>query len=111
MNDKVFAVLSLITATASAPGITVTVNLEGRLVDLSLDPHALAATPADLAATIFRLTHEAGAKALNDGIAALTPHVPDDVATELRALVLPTPREEPTPEDDFATVETWAIPH
>lgn len=120
---EVFTRLSAITATATADGITATVNLEGRLVALDLEPHALAAGPDSLAAEIFRLVQEASAAALNTGIEILAPVAGEDLAAELRALVLPAPAAPPQPErpqpvrprpaaeDDFSTVETWAVPH
>lgn len=116
---EVFATLSTITATATGDGIEATVNLEGRLIALELAPHALAAGPAPLAAEIFRLVQEASATALNAGIEILAPVAGDDLAAELRALVLPDPtppppapvRPRPAPEDDFSTVESWAVPH
>lgn len=117
---EVFDRLSAITATATGDGITATVNLEGRLVALALEPHALAAGPGPLAAEIFRLVQEASAAALNTGIEILAPVAGDDLAAELRALVLPEPvkqepvrpapvRPRPAVEDDFSTVETWAV--
>ena len=116
-TPEVFATLSAITATATGDGIKATVNLEGRLIALELAPHVLAAGPEPLAAEIFRLVQEASATALNAGIEALAPVAGEDLATELRALVLPEPtppppvRPRPAPEDDFSTVESWAIPH
>lgn len=111
---SVFDRLGAITATATADGVEVTVNLEGKLVDLHLSPHALAAGPADLAATIFRLTQEAGAAALNTGIEVLAPVAGEELTAELRALTLPTPKpnapKESAPKEDDFTVETWAVP-
>lgn len=115
-THEVFAALSEITATASADGIEATVNLEGRLIALELAPHALAAGPGPLAAEIFRLVQEASAAALNAGIDVLAPAAGEDLAAELRALVLPEPAK-PTPvpsaparEDDFSEIESWAVP-
>ena len=110
---EVFTALSAITARASGDGIEVTVNLEGRLIALELAPHALAAGPGPLAAEIFRLVQEASATALNAGIEVLAPAAGDDLAAELRALVLPAPAPvspRPAPDDDFSEVETWAVP-
>ena len=113
---EVFAALSEITATASADGIEATVNLEGRLIALELAPHALAAGPDALAAEIFRLVQEASATALNAGIDVLTPVAGEDLAAELRALVLPEPANSaqipprPAPEEDFSEIESWAVP-
>jgi len=121
--DGVFDRLGAITATAADDGITVRVNLEGCLVGLELSPHALAAGPAALAASIFRLTQEASATALNAGIEVLAPEVGAELTAELRGLVLPPPAPEPAAtaptaaprrpvvEDDFSTVESWAVPH
>jgi len=117
-DDAVFDRLGAITATADGDGVSVRVNLEGRLVGLDLSPHALAAGPTALAASIFRLTQEASAAALNLGIEVLAPEVGAELTAELRGLVLPAPAPEPaaTPtrrpivEDDFSTVETWAVP-
>lgn len=112
---SVFDRLGAITATASADGVEVTVNLEGKLVGLDLSPHALAAGPAALAATIFRLTQEAGAAALNTGIEVLAPVAGEELTAELRALTLPTqqPAAQQPPaavDDDFSAVESWAVP-
>lgn len=99
--------LSAITATAAADGVEVVVTVEGRLVGLSLTPQALTAGPVRLARTIFRLTEEASAAALNEGIEVLAPHVTPDVTDELRSLTIPAPKSE----EDYSTVETWAVPH
>lgn len=101
----VLAQLSTITASATADGVEVRVNVEGRLVGLSLTPRALSAGPAALSDTIVRLTEEASAAALNEGIAVLAPHVDAELTDELRALALP-----PASEEDYSTVETWAVP-
>lgn len=115
-TNDVFDRLGAITATAADDGVHVRVNLEGRLVGLELSPHALAAGPAALAATIFRLTQEASATALNTGIEVLAPEVGEELTAELRGLVLPAPApvavapaRRPA-EDDFSTVESWAVP-
>ena len=110
----VFSQLSAITAGASADGVTVRVNLEGRLVGLELAPSALAAGPAELAGTIFRLTQEASAAALNVGIEVLAPLAGEELTAELRALTLPEPVAAepvaPVPvDDDFAEVASWAV--
>lgn len=111
-QPEIFTVLSAITATATGDGISATVNLEGRLIALTLEPQALAASPEILAADIFRLVQEASATALNSGIEALAPTAGEELAAELRALALPAPaRPLPPTEDDFSTVETWAVPH
>jgi len=111
-TPEVFTTLSAITATAIGNGIEATVNLEGRLVALALAPHALAAGPGPLSEEIFRLVQEASAVALNRGIEILAPVAGEDLAAELRALVLPAPaKPRPPADDDFSAVETWAVPH
>jgi hypothetical protein len=100
----VLAALSGITTSAESDGVTVTVNVEGRLIGLSLTPGALEAGPSALAALIFRLTEDASAAALEEGVAVLAPHLPPDLADELRAS--PLPRRES--DEDYSTVETWA---
>ena len=112
-TPEVFGALSAITATAAGDGIEATVNLEGRLIALALAPHALAAGPDKLAAEIYRLVQEASAAALNAGIEVLTPAAGEDLAAELRALVLPQPtpaRPSPATEEDFPEIESWAVP-
>ena len=103
----VLASLSAITSTAAADGVEVRVNVEGRLVGLSLTAQALATGPVRLAETIVRLSEEAAAVALNEGIEVLAPHVDPAVTDELRALTIPTQQVE----EDYSTVETWAVPH
>jgi hypothetical protein len=124
-TPEVFTSLSTITATAKADGIEATVNLEGRLIALTLEPHALAAGPDRVAAEIFRLVQEASATALNAGIEILASAAGEELAAELRALVLPEPAKVPEPvqvpepaavrpqppaEEDYSTIETWAVP-
>lgn len=110
-TPEVFTQLSAITGTATADGIVATVNLEGRLIALALEPHALATGPDRLAAEIFRLVQEASAAALNTGIEILAPAAGEELAAELRALVLPEPtRPTPPADDDYSTIETWAVP-
>lgn len=104
----VLADLSDISAVAAADGVEVTVNVEGRLVGLAIAPQALEAGPAALAALIVRLTEEASAAALNEGIAVLAPFVAEEVTDELRALTLP-PSPSQESEEDYSTVETWAV--
>jgi hypothetical protein len=110
----VFAQLSAITATAVGDGVVARVNLEGRLVGLSLEPHALAAGAPALAEVIFRLTQEAAASALNAGIEVLAPVAGAELTAELRALVLPVEPVAPvvvaSVEEDFSAVESWALP-
>jgi hypothetical protein len=102
----VLAALSAITASAAADGVEVQVNVEGRLVGLSLTPQALATGHVRLAETIFRLAEEASAVALNEGIEVLAPHVDPAVTDELRALAIPAQKSE----EDYSAVQTWAVP-
>jgi hypothetical protein len=103
----VLAKLSAITAVAAADGVEVRVNVEGQLVGLSLTPQALDTGPVRLAETILRLTEEASATALNEGIEILAPYVETDVTDELRALTIPMQQSE----EDYSNVQTWAVPH
>jgi DNA-binding protein YbaB len=101
--------LSDITVAAEADGVEVRVNVEGRLVGLTIEPRALSAGATALAESIHRLVQEASAEALDRGVEALAPHVGAELAEELRSLVLsPPPAAES--ERDFSTVETWAVP-
>ena len=52
-------------------GVSVTVNLYGRLVDLTIDHRAMRMRATDLAAHLHRLTTEATAAALAEGAAVL----------------------------------------
>lgn len=126
LNDRVdtlFTRLARIECTAHGDGIAATVNLEGRLVDLTLTAQAVALPADELAAEVFRLTQEAAAAALAEGLDALTPVAGEDLAAELRALIdarpkptVPTapvaepPRRTLDESDDFSAVETWAVP-
>lgn len=122
--DALFDRLARIESTATSPEIEVRVNLEGRLVALTLTPAALATGPAALAGEIFRLTQEASAAALAEGLAALLPIAGEEVTGQLAALIAARPRATPatTPPpdprpgddtgdtDDFSRIETWALP-
>lgn len=103
----VLAELSAITAVAAADGVEVRVNVEGRLVGLSLTRQALDTGQVTLAETIVRLTEQASAAALNEGIEILAHYVESDVTDELRSLAIPTQKSE----EDYSTVQTWAVPH
>ena len=124
-TEGLFDKLGAIRVSASGSGISVTVTLDGELVGLTLSAKALEQGGAKLAAEIHRLTTEAAADALSQGIAALTPVVGIDVADQLSAatgldevntsapVAATTSRpRRPAPmvdEDDFSTLETWAV--
>lgn len=133
-TEGLFDRLGAIRVSASASGVSVTVTLDGQLVGLTLTDEALELGGAKLAAEIHRLTTEAAADALSQGIAVLTPVVGIEVADQLAkatgldqvnerrqeppapaetpapVAVTPRPRRPaPTDDDDFSTVETWAI--
>jgi hypothetical protein len=125
--DGVFDRLGRISVTAAEQGVELRVNLEGRLVGLDFELEALAMEPDDLASLIFRLTQQAAATALAEGLAALEPVAGAELTAELAEIIdarprpaAPTPR--PTPpapaepastlddRDDFSAVESWAVP-
>ena len=125
--DGLFDTLGRITATAAgSSGVEVRVNLEGRLLSLDLSPEAMALEPDELAAEIFRLTQEASAAALSDGLAALEPVAGEELTAELSEIIAarpsaPVPAPAPTERapapvrtldhaDDFSAVESWALP-
>ncbi len=132
--DGLFDRLGRISASAADRGVEVRVNLEGRLVALDLSVEAMSLEPAELAATIFRLTQEASAAALSEGLAALEPVAGEEVTAEIAeviaarprppAPVVETPPAPPAPAapvtsprrptldeaDDFSAIESWAVP-
>ncbi|OLF16835.1 YbaB/EbfC family nucleoid-associated protein [Actinophytocola xanthii] len=74
LNDQVDTLADALAGTectATAEGITVTVNLEGRLTGLRLPPEATSRPPRTLAAQILQLSREAAATALAEATAAL----------------------------------------
>lgn len=99
---ELFDRLATITACAEGDGVTVEVDLDGKLIKLELTDRAVRLGTAALAAEIFRLTHEASAAALAEGIAAVAPYAGEEL---LALLDLP----EPESEVDFSLVETWAL--
>jgi hypothetical protein len=102
--DELFEALSRITARATGEaGVSVEVNLDGMLIGLSLTEQAVRLGTAALAAEIFRLTHQASAAALAEGIDVVAPLAGPELAALLET-------REPEPEDDFPLVETWALP-
>jgi hypothetical protein len=130
--DGLFERLGRIAASAADRGVEVRVNLEGRLVALDLSVEAMGLEPDELAAEIFRLTQEASAVALSEGLAALEPVAGAELTAELSEVIAarPQPRSvepaepaEPAPaappaprprslddHDDFSAIESWAVP-
>lgn len=137
--DGLFDRLSRISTSVADRGIEVRVNLEGRLIGLELSVEAMGLPPDELAAEIFRLTHEASAAALSEGLAELKPVTGDELTEELSEIIAarprpaepvrkaetkaeldapvpaPTPVPTPTPRalddhDDFSAIESWALP-
>lgn len=118
--NGLFDQLAAITATSfdAAHGIEATVNLDGKLVGLSLEPQALSLAPDRLAAAIFTATQRAAAVALRDGLALVAPVAGEELTAELTELVETHPGADPQPvapaprppEEDFSTIETWALP-
>jgi hypothetical protein len=140
MNERVdglFDRLARISSAASGRGVEVRVNLEGRLIALDLSVEAMDLEPAELAAEIFRLTLEASAAALSEGLAALEPVAGAELTGELTEIIAARPKPpaappaaepptQPAPvrevpaaaprprslddHDDFSAVESWALP-
>ncbi len=132
--DGLFERLGRICASASGRGVEVRVNLEGRLVDLDLSVEAMGLEPEELAAEIFRLTQEASAAALSDGLAALEPVAGEELTAHLSEVIAarpqppvavrvpePVPAAAPAPtgpartvsldeSEDFSAIESWALP-
>ena len=115
-TEGLFDKLEAVRASAGGSGIAVTVTLDGRLTELTLSEEALALGGARLAAEIHRLTTEAAADALSLGIAVLTPVVGIEMAAQLAAATgldeaaAPARRRSaPVGEEDFSTLETWAV--
>jgi hypothetical protein len=129
--DGLFERLGRISASAADGGVEVRVNLEGRLIGLDLSVEAMGLAPEELAAEIFRLTQEASAAALSEGLAALEPVAGEELTAELSEVIagrprpaepatvidVPVaqprtqPRTQPLDEkEDFSAVESWAIP-
>ncbi|HEV2782938.1 MAG TPA: hypothetical protein VGX25_26415 [Actinophytocola sp.] len=99
--------LARITARATEHGISVTVNLDGQLIGLDLTDAALRLAPTHLASEIHRLTLQASATALAEGITTLEPLAGDEL---LQLLVPPVPEPTPAPVEDFSAIESWAVP-
>ena len=117
--NGLFDQLAAITAAAadSEHGIEATVNLDGKLVGLTLEPQALSLPPDRLAAAIFTVTQRAAAVALREGLALVAPVAGADLAAELTELVETHPGADPRPAapaprppEEDSTIETWALP-
>lgn len=72
---------------ARSEHVSVTVDVQGMLIGLEIDEHALALGPERLAAEISRLSAEAGTNALRDGLkvikAGCTPALAEEVGRYL----------------------------
>ncbi len=129
--DGLFERLARISAGAAGRGVEVRVNLEGRLTALDLSVEAMCLAPDELAAEIFRLTQEASAAALAEGLAALEPVAGGELTAELSEIIAarpgpagrppapslsgpppsaPPPQRPLDDHGDFSAVETWALP-
>ncbi|HEU5473979.1 MAG TPA: hypothetical protein VFV67_25315 [Actinophytocola sp.] len=105
--------LAGITGRAAANGIEVTVNLDGMIIAVELSEEALRLPPDRLAAELTRLTHEAAAAALAEGVATLEPVAGEPLLALLTAQEpAPPPESAPTPpaDEDFSAIESWALP-
>jgi hypothetical protein len=118
--NGLFEQLAAITASSSdsVHGIEATVNLDGKLVGLTLAPQALSLAPATLAEAIFTVTQRAAALALREGLELVGPVAGEDLRAELTELVETHPGADPRPvapaprppEEDFSIIQTWALP-
>lgn len=83
--NGLFDQLAAITATCADDdhGIEATVNLDGKLVGLSLEPQALSLSPDRLATAIFTVTQRAAAVALREGLELVAPVAGEELAAEL----------------------------
>lgn len=91
--------LDAIERSASGDGVTVTVNLYGKLTGLRFDPVALKLGPERLADRIQELSGEAGAGALAEGRAVLG---------ELGDGIFPEPQAYTPVEDESLMPSSWA---
>lgn len=108
--DGLFDRLGRISTTATDRGVEVRVNLEGRLVELDLSGEAMTLTPDELAAVIFRLTQEASAAALSEGLAALEPVAGEELTAELSEVIAGRPRPAAPTEPARETIEEKPAP-
>jgi hypothetical protein len=91
--------LDAIERSASGDGVTVTVNLYGKLTGIRFDPAALKLGPTRLAERIQELSGEAGAGALAEGRAVLG---------ELGDGIFPEPEVYTPVEDETLMPSSWA---
>lgn len=77
--------LAAIRVSLSDGGIDVTVTIDGQLVALSLSDKAMELGGPGIATAVHRLTTEAAARAISQGIAVLTPIVGIEIAEQLSA--------------------------
>lgn len=89
---------------AEESGVRVTVELNGRLVDLDLDQQAMTLPPDELSAVIRRLTGAAAAEALAEGITTLA-----GIGDALLGTALTDPGRPREPVDDTYTPQTWRM--
>jgi glutamate-1-semialdehyde aminotransferase len=83
-----FERLARITARATGEhGVAVTVNLDGKLIDLDLTETSVRLGASALAAEISRLTQQASAAALAEGMNVLGPIAGDDLDALLQPIL------------------------
>lgn len=71
--------LDAITGSVSEDGVSVTVDLHGKLIGLTLDQHVMTSRPTELAARVQRLAAFAATDALAAGMAVLADVLDADV--------------------------------
>ncbi|WP_158882634.1 hypothetical protein [Amycolatopsis anabasis] len=114
--------LAALRGTAADRGIAVSVNLAGMLVGLELEDEALALGAPALAGEIARLSAEAAANALREGIVAIAAVCGEELAAVIGdqlGIQRETTPAEPGPaprrpastvdEGDFGEVQSWAV--
>ncbi|MEV6234364.1 hypothetical protein AB0L88_41515 [Saccharopolyspora shandongensis] len=121
-STELAAGLDAIRGSAQDSGISLSVDLQGMLVDLEIDDRALALGPERLAAEIARLSGEACTDSLQQGVLAIQAGCGADVATAMVDYINsieeqpeepgPAPRAEPTWDDEDVSwgsmkQETW----
>ena len=77
--------LGAVRHTATDSGVTVTVDLHGKLVDLTIDHTAIRLSPTDLATKLQTLTDQAATAALTDGLAVLATTCDESLISDLTA--------------------------
>jgi hypothetical protein len=103
-SELVASVLARLRTQASDNGVRVTVDVNGKLVDLEIDQQATHLAPAELSALISRLTRAAATAALAEGITALA-----NLGGALSTATLTAPAQPEAPAEDNWPPQTWQM--